>query len=73
MTFASDIAKSNPASPNREPAQTPPHQERPRASPTPSGGFTGGMPGTSHGMTGGISVRDPKGPDSKIKISGGIG
>lgn len=73
MKFASDIAKSNPAGTNREPAQTPPHQEPPRVSSTHSGGFTGGVPATSHGMTGGISVRDPKGPDAKIKISGGIG
>lgn len=53
------------------------HQDAPPVpkpvSSAPSGGFTGGTPGARYGMTGGISARDPKGPDAKIKLSGGIG
>lgn len=42
-----------------------------RASHRPSGGFTGGTAGPSCGMSGGISARDPNGPQTKINTGGG--
>lgn len=71
--MSATLDRKHDATPHAQPHEALPPVARAPISSAPSGGFTSGTPGASYGMTGGISARDPKGPDAKIKLSGGIG